>query len=744
VERLFQKERYKEAVKQAKLYHKEESTPENHRLLERAYFLRARQLFRLGMHTAAVQVAEHLLEFGVSSSDWLPDLVELLLGLGCERAAAELQKQLGTRELNDQLAGIAADWALKDQKRGERGEPEVARDVKLVRAALERLQRGDEQGARTLLSGLPRSSPLSEWKFFIRGLAAFYRRDEETTRANWERLDPRRMAARIACRLRQIVAPRGAAHADPVLQKLERWAFGQPVIEPLWEVCQLAARQKWDEALERLAPLRQCLRRIDAELPSRLTGVLTGSVIREAVRLDAARAVRLASSFTNVAEPMAIDPNWNRFWALVWDGPHAEAAGAQAYWSRYVEDLSTVAVLSPRERALVQSLVWNRLAEIFLNRALTLRGAAAAGHGAPLAPTTFQADAEQASLDRNAAIACLENSLERSPRHLPTHRLLVEAHRRWGNWAKLELAATRLLAAFPDDLETLALLARHYRARDAPGPAFQMVEQARRLKPLDESLRDLEWTIRTDLARRHAIAWKWADGRAEFLAAEQLGLKRSSKFSYLASKAIFEATAGEVARSHQYLLEARDSVVERAPLFLALAIESIRYDMPENEQDRFNRLWEEELNRPSRSETAGAMAGLLEEFQSAEVEYRGRDQHVQRTAAYLARTTNLKYQRADIESACQFLALAPGQGKLLEALVTLGLEQFPDSALIQLRAADIELARGLARLRAHVARRHLERALELADSSADPSERALCPQIKALLSGLNELSKTSP
>ncbi|MGP0065449.1 MAG: hypothetical protein ACLQGP_17830, partial [Isosphaeraceae bacterium] len=43
-ERLIAKEWYKDAVKQAKLTFKEEATPENHRLLERAYFLRARQL----------------------------------------------------------------------------------------------------------------------------------------------------------------------------------------------------------------------------------------------------------------------------------------------------------------------------------------------------------------------------------------------------------------------------------------------------------------------------------------------------------------------------------------------------------------------------------------------------------------------------------------------------------------------------------------------------------------------------
>ena len=85
-ERLIEKERYKDAVKQAKLSFKEEATPENHRLLERAYFLRARQLLQQGMRSSAVEVAQHLLDFGVTASDSLEELVRLLMTLGFEKA----------------------------------------------------------------------------------------------------------------------------------------------------------------------------------------------------------------------------------------------------------------------------------------------------------------------------------------------------------------------------------------------------------------------------------------------------------------------------------------------------------------------------------------------------------------------------------------------------------------------------------------------------------------------------------
>src|SRR5262249_4937352 len=79
VERLIQKGRLKDAVKQAKMCYHEESTPAHHRLLERAYFLRAQQLHREAMPTAAAEVAQHLLDFGVTDPDLPAELVPLLL-----------------------------------------------------------------------------------------------------------------------------------------------------------------------------------------------------------------------------------------------------------------------------------------------------------------------------------------------------------------------------------------------------------------------------------------------------------------------------------------------------------------------------------------------------------------------------------------------------------------------------------------------------------------------------------------
>ena len=122
-ERLIAKERYKDAVKQAKLTYKEAATPENHRLLERAYFLRARQLLQQGMRSSAVEVAQHLIDFGVTAADSPEELVRLLAGLGFEKAALAIQERLGAPGLKEQISQAVADQLVLHPERAGRPRP---------------------------------------------------------------------------------------------------------------------------------------------------------------------------------------------------------------------------------------------------------------------------------------------------------------------------------------------------------------------------------------------------------------------------------------------------------------------------------------------------------------------------------------------------------------------------------------------------------------------------------------------
>jgi hypothetical protein len=739
LDRLIDKERFKDAVKQAKLCFKQDGTAENHQLLERTYFLRARQLVQEGMPASAVEVARHLLDFGVTPSDWVDDLISLLISLGLNQDAFTLQERFGSPEKKESLLVIAADEAVLHVDRQKDSPPEVARDAALIRQSLERLQAKDDAGALQLLRDLPRSSGLSEWKFFVRGLAAHYRGDADESKANWDRLDPARKAFPIAQRLLRLketdIAQSGSAHT----KALETLAFGEPVLDRLRQLCGLAASREWDHVIRLLGPMNAVLRRIDPSLPERLTGALIGTLIKEAEDLDLDDAERLIERFTRSAEPLAFDPRWNRLWAILWDGSQGDPVTSLEYWEKYVDDLKEVTIYNATEQALARAMVWNNMAGLHRDLAADLAEGPEPFGLPALLTTRAGTDLPAIKRAKKSVVACLEKSLELAPGYLPSYQLLVDLYRGWEDPANVAAAARRLLAKFPEDLETLQLLAKHHIDKNEPAAALPLVQKARALKPLDESLRNLEWFIRSSLARTYAIAKQWEAGRSEFAAAEQLDPDCRNRYYYLARRVMFEAKAGQRERSDQYLAAAQATVKDPTPLWLALTIESIRYGMPKANQKEYTQHWESELKNKCTSETAGEMASLMGSFLSGGVEYTGRAGHIKKVVAYLQRASSLKYQRGEIEQVCEFLGHMEGKVPLLEKMIKLGLKQHPRSALLNFRAGLLETGRGLLDFGGSKARNYLETARALAEASTEPDETALLPQIKSTLTLLNEM-----
>ncbi len=252
VERLIQKGHLKDAVKQAKLCFRQEGTPENRRLLERAYFLRAQQLNRDTMPSSAVEVAQHLIDFGITDPALVEDAARLFLALGLAPEARALEARLVSPEARARLAMEATDRAVLHPDRRATLPDELREGARQVQAALEALEAGDEPKSMEELRAIARSSPFADWKLFARGLAAFYRRDTEEAHANWDRIDPARAPARIA---RRLLGPEGQVPAAD-LATLERRAFGEPILAPLQQLRDLVAQDRWTEAVRLLGPLR--------------------------------------------------------------------------------------------------------------------------------------------------------------------------------------------------------------------------------------------------------------------------------------------------------------------------------------------------------------------------------------------------------------------------------------------------------------------------------------------------------
>ena len=477
-----------------------------------------------------------------------------------------------------------------------------------------------------------------------------------------------------------------------------------------------------------MGPLRHALHRVDPDLAVRLTRVLLGPLIREASQSEYRQAQTLVSNFSRLAEPLPIDPRWNRLWARIWEGPRGETEGAEDYWRAYLEDLKTAAALAPDERILARALVWKHLGEIYLDEADAL-----AGEGEMFDPGPMDEDVAHA---RRRAVECLEESLRLAPKHLETYEALLRAYRNWKQSEKAEATAQRLLEAFPDHLDTLRFLSDLYFKRDDPVPALEFARCARALKPLDPALSLSEWAANLMQARHHALAGRWDEGRAVFEAADRLRPEKRDDYHLLARKTAFEIKAGQADQAEQLIREAQAHLVEPTPLWLALQIEAVRYKLPKATKDRFADLWKTALKKKCRSETAGALADLIDTYVGSDTQYTGRAGHVKDVIDYLRRTTRVKYRREDLENICAFLVKIPKEKDLFETMARRGLKNFPDSPTFLVIEGTMELEKGPFRCDLHRVRQQFEKALELAQASSNPRDARLVPQIKERLSML--------
>ena len=325
---------------------------------------------KLGMADSAIEVARHLLEFGLTSDEWADDFVRLLMNLGLADEAFQIQAKSGKPELKDQLLLLAADQAVIHPGRIQDTSPEIAREASLIRESLEKITAGEFESALTSLRDLPRSSLLSDWKFFARGLAAHYRGENEecrgelgptrrqsqgapdcrsvaSTRRRWMSASVtdaglasprerglRRAGARAACRDASTDRGPGLAKGDPRAGFAAAYAFvasirGSPSgsREYSWRHSS-RRRRKWmptkaDDCSTASPGLRNRWR-------STRTGTASGP--SSPMRSKTTARARVASGSSTPAE------------------------------------LETIPAFSPAERPLVEAMIWNRVAMLLSRR----------------------------------------------------------------------------------------------------------------------------------------------------------------------------------------------------------------------------------------------------------------------------------------------------------------------------------------------------------------------------------------
>jgi tetratricopeptide (TPR) repeat protein len=726
----------REAQKVAKAAYVKEPTEENHNFYERVCFQRAEQLLARGQRDEGRAILRELSERGLHEETVRRRAPELFARAGMMEQALRLGDGDAAADAS-RLAAMAADQAVLYPAEANQAPPETRTHAAAVRAALKALEDGKDSDADQAVAGIDRSSPFADWRIFIRGLAAYYRQEIEEARRSWSRLDPQRPPAKVVSALEHWGGSRAAgaagaaaSYSDLSLEELDRSLGQQPVLGPLNQIAQLAAENRWDEAIVVLRTARGALRQFDPEFLRRLVGVFYNRLAFEG---DDAALRKLSRA----VDGPPLDPWWHRAHALAAENsPDEDLELSDDIWLRYEKDLANLPAFNAQERRLARALVWRRVGDALLH--------------------DFGEDQEQALIvgrqgdeSPEEVISFFEKCLELAPEHSFSYQALAHACEATGRLERAAETYEQLVERFPEDFDSLLWLANHFMRRDKPPRAIDYLQRARKLRPLDATLKMSLGYQHVSLARHEALAGRFEEGRRHFAEAATIYPPVNDDYTYLTKRSIFEEKAGDMEAAKRWQAQAREQIAEPAPVLLLEAVESRRYQLPASHGKALAEQWIKELKKKCRSETAGAMCQLLHGYLVAELEYTGRASHLAELIKYVERGSRVRWREEDLRHVCQFLDFVHKQkhGNVLATLekyVKKGVRSFPQSAFFHFFLGELEFGKGPYQCNRRLAHDSFSRAVALSETPTDPAEAIVREAAQKRLTFLGAVGDAPP
>jgi hypothetical protein len=205
-------------------------------------------------------------------------------------------------------------------------------------------------------------------------------------------------------------------------------------------------------------------------------------------------------------------------------------------------------------------------------------------------------------------------------------------------------------------------------------------------------------------------------------------------------RAVFELKAGDPVRADEFLTQAKAIGKEPTAVWLLMAIEAARYELPKDLIERFNRDFEATLAKKASSETARLLAETIIGYRISKLDYPGHDRHLQHVLKYLRRTTRLKYLETDLLRVCEMLQVVHEE-KLLTSLLKRGVTLFPHSPAFLVMDVQQNIQKGPFTFNQRDTLKKLEKALALAQESQNPGKDAQVRDIREMILKVQDLGR---
>ena len=676
-ERELEKGNAKAALKDAKVAFRNEPSPAGRKLLELAWVERVDQLGRLKLVSEARAALRELLEFKPTDPSVCQRLPRLQVLVG--------DPQADTAALFEQQPALLiefADRALLDWNYVPPEHAGLPAQVQLVRDAFSAVEAGDDANATTLLNEIPRTSPLSEWKLFLRGLTAFYQRDHERTTANWQRLDPTRPPHRIAKTLRASAGEIPSAESSDVAANVKRLEslLGGDAYELVATMGELWRNGNWQSFLAALRRFRQLHAKTHEATWRQISELAWRRVVRESNRELFVRLKALLPA-------PELDPHWHRVDALFAErSAQYNATAVENAWKAYAGDLRELPALREAERPVAEGLVYLRLGRKFVEFAES--------NASRMRSPWGDEEEDDGSGLRETAAQFFRHSMQVCPQLSEAYREAAKLHEETEDLGEAAAIREKLLKYVPDDFDTQLWLARYYLERDEPDLAAVYTAAARRLKPRDSQCLVLGWLQQLTKIRCLTKNRKLDEARSELLQLHGIRPPEVEPFILDLIAAAIEFKAKNQEAAYGFVETAVSRLAEPTAVWLQMSAICARYSLSRDIKKVFDQRYKEAIEKPPTSHTAGLLAYGFQSFKCNQINYVGRVTQERLAIGYLHRTAQVQWGELDLATVCEWLFMLPRQADLLEDLALLGVELFPHSPRLAFVAGADEMRRG--------------------------------------------------
>lgn len=404
------------------------------------------------------------------------------------------------------------DVAVFDDGALEQLPPELSQQALAVRDALHLACQSQREEALKSLASIPRSSPYSEWRLFLRGLVAWLENDHSSASEVWERLDFERRPGRIAtvlmnacdANLETVKVP--SANAPPAAHSTRSWT--DRLDDRLLYHAKLVRRIRFDRAALKVA---QAGIQLPGESPQLLLGPRKLQWLVAFAAEHRQTEPELVKSIERVALRRAFAQDYGDIFldaAKLLEGPPHDRHNlllSHFYFSRFRTETAAEAEACLRSY-LTDYLPKNQAISAQLRAAITSQLHFTKVMQEIQPPDDFQFFFDEPE-NKKDIISAFKAAITAYPANRAAHKLFV-------GWINSKLDNDRLQAKERPPLEKALLDAMRTWTKGLPDdvePRLWLVDHLLENELTEEAKPHVEWMtgIRHEDPRVRATPWKW-------------------------------------------------------------------------------------------------------------------------------------------------------------------------------------------------------------------------------------------